>query len=74
MCYELVGMFFASNPEAYSLDMTIKSHIPDMTFSAVVSGMAGGFKDTHFEAKTSRSELFLDRFGTFRRYFGATKP
>ena len=38
MCYELVGMFFASNPEAYSLDMTIKSHIPDMTFSAVVSG------------------------------------
>eukprot|EP00913_Durusdinium_trenchii_P000911 g842.t1 len=33
MCYEFVGMFFA-----YSLDSRTTSHIPDMIFSAVVSG------------------------------------
>ncbi|CAL1163715.1 unnamed protein product [Cladocopium goreaui] len=38
MCYELVGMFFAVNPEEYSTDSRTQSHIPDMTFSAVVSG------------------------------------
>lgn len=38
MCYEFVGMFFAVNPEEYSTDSRAQSHIPDMTFSAVVSG------------------------------------
>ncbi|CAK9019609.1 unnamed protein product [Durusdinium trenchii] len=38
MCYEFVGMFFAVNPEEYSLDSRTTSHIPDMIFSAVVSG------------------------------------
>ncbi|CAJ1410543.1 unnamed protein product [Effrenium voratum] len=38
MCYELVGMYFAINPEAYSFETHTASYIPDMTFSAVVSG------------------------------------
>jgi len=38
LCYELVGMFFATNPEEYNVVLRSKSHIPDMTFSGVVSG------------------------------------
>eukprot|EP00434_Breviolum_minutum_P017364 symbB.v1.2.015331.t1/scaffold1141.1/size135594/4 len=40
LCYEFVGMFFALNPEAseYAIVDKPQSHIPDMTFSAVVSG------------------------------------
>ncbi|CAE7415885.1 unnamed protein product [Symbiodinium necroappetens] len=38
LCYELVGMFFATNPEEYDVVLRSKSHIPDMTFSGVVSG------------------------------------
>ncbi|CAE7202198.1 unnamed protein product, partial [Symbiodinium pilosum] len=38
MCYELVGMFFAANPEEYDIVLRSKSHIPDITFSGVVSG------------------------------------
>ena len=70
LCYELVGMFFASNPEdsvyhcfskasskheahgstvfltrelsmdqEYDVALRSKSHIPDITFSGVVSGV-----------------------------------